>query len=293
MLTKNEAFESAIAADPHDNATRLVYADWLEEQGDARHFEQREWVKANRDIARVVSGEKVEPYAVHLNTLRSIVQGYFEPVTRIDSLTAQQQSLLKWFELAGLKTGLATGPTNRNKCETAVRLAYRLAGLVEPEEIIWAASPKAGVKIIANSSVRASVRDSVRDSVRASVWDSVRTSVQDSVQDSVWASVRASVRNSVWDSVWASVWASVRNSVRNSVCYGSHDSHWLSFYSTLSAFGLYKKCGPLDGLFRTLECGWWWPCSDIAVLTELPIEVVMNGRKISRIVYGDGFKLNQ
>jgi uncharacterized protein (TIGR02996 family) len=35
-MTDHEAFLTAIAADPRDRATRLIYADWLEEQGDAR-----------------------------------------------------------------------------------------------------------------------------------------------------------------------------------------------------------------------------------------------------------------
>jgi uncharacterized protein (TIGR02996 family) len=35
-MTKDEAFLKAISADPNDNALRLVYADWLDEQNDPR-----------------------------------------------------------------------------------------------------------------------------------------------------------------------------------------------------------------------------------------------------------------
>ena len=35
-MTDDRAFLEAIAADPDDEATRLVYADWLEEHGDSR-----------------------------------------------------------------------------------------------------------------------------------------------------------------------------------------------------------------------------------------------------------------
>ena len=36
----------------------------------------------------------------------------------------------------------ATGPADRAAAEEGVRLAYRTAGLAEPERIIWAASPR-------------------------------------------------------------------------------------------------------------------------------------------------------
>lgn len=38
-MTDNEAFVRAILADPGDQATRLVYADWLEENGDKQRAE--------------------------------------------------------------------------------------------------------------------------------------------------------------------------------------------------------------------------------------------------------------
>src|SRR5262249_51186381 len=33
---RDQAFLQAVVADPADDATRLIYADWLEEQGDPR-----------------------------------------------------------------------------------------------------------------------------------------------------------------------------------------------------------------------------------------------------------------
>lgn len=43
-------FEEAIAENPYDRATRLVYADWLEEHGhDDEALVQREWTKEWQD----------------------------------------------------------------------------------------------------------------------------------------------------------------------------------------------------------------------------------------------------
>jgi len=35
-MNEDEAFVQAIAANPNDDMLRLIYADWLEERGDAR-----------------------------------------------------------------------------------------------------------------------------------------------------------------------------------------------------------------------------------------------------------------
>jgi uncharacterized protein (TIGR02996 family) len=57
-----EAFEAALAADRYDSTTRLVYADWLEEQGDDdKAAEQRrmatpEWVAADQWMHEFASG---------------------------------------------------------------------------------------------------------------------------------------------------------------------------------------------------------------------------------------------
>jgi uncharacterized protein (TIGR02996 family) len=51
---QREAFLAAIAADRYDTATRLVFADWLEERGDddtateQRRMATREWVEADK-----------------------------------------------------------------------------------------------------------------------------------------------------------------------------------------------------------------------------------------------------
>ncbi|MCX5202856.1 hypothetical protein OG897_15535 [Streptomyces sp. NBC_00237] len=42
----------------------------------------------------------------------------------------------------------ATGPADRAAAEEGIRLAYRTAGLAEPERIVWAASPRAAVEAV-------------------------------------------------------------------------------------------------------------------------------------------------
>jgi uncharacterized protein (TIGR02996 family) len=46
--TDRDAFEAALDADPDDWSLRLVYADWLDENGDADLARCQRWMAANR-----------------------------------------------------------------------------------------------------------------------------------------------------------------------------------------------------------------------------------------------------
>jgi hypothetical protein len=58
----------------------------------------------------------------------------------------------------------ATGPADRAAAENGVRRAYRLAGLAEPERVVWVGSPRAAITLIRDdlSDRGPSVRDAVR-----------------------------------------------------------------------------------------------------------------------------------
>jgi uncharacterized protein (TIGR02996 family) len=55
-MTDRQAFERSLADNPHDDTTRQVFADWLEESGlDDEATSQREWIVSRdwlRDFAR-------------------------------------------------------------------------------------------------------------------------------------------------------------------------------------------------------------------------------------------------
>ncbi len=246
---------------------------------------------------------------------------------RIETLSAEQQQLMKQYRDKWLAIGLSTEPANRADAERGIELAYAAAGLAKPQ-IVWCGSPLSqgltravlkdralwdsvwasvwdSVWASVGASVRASVWDSVRDSVwasvRASVGDSVRASVWDSVRDSVWASVRASVWDSVWASVWASVRASVGDSVRDSVGdsgYGQHDAGWLAFYEYFhDACGLVAHTEKLGGLWLIAQsAGWFLPHRGMCFISERHnVCKLKDGRIHSEagpaIAYPDGFAI--
>ena len=175
-------------------------------------------------------------------------------MSRIDALTPDQIARYSEHVDRWTRIGLCTDPADRPRAEDAMRRCYSLAGLVQPQRIVWCESPmsqaitryiagasvggsvRVGVWVSVGAGVRASVWDSVRASVRAGVGDSAGASVGDSVRagvlagvgdsvgdrvgDSVLAGVRASVWDRVGDSVLAGVWDRVGDSVRAGVLAG-------------------------------------------------------------------------
>jgi uncharacterized protein (TIGR02996 family) len=56
-MTEEEAFLRAIAASPTDNTTRLVYADWLEERGDALSTVKANYLRTDARLSELAEGD--------------------------------------------------------------------------------------------------------------------------------------------------------------------------------------------------------------------------------------------
>ena len=57
-MTHAEAFLQAILEDPADDAPRLIYADWLEENGDAG---RADFIRIQCELARLPEGDPRRP----------------------------------------------------------------------------------------------------------------------------------------------------------------------------------------------------------------------------------------
>jgi hypothetical protein len=148
----------------------------------------------------------------------------------IEKLTQSQIDRMPEFVERWLKIGLCTDPADRPAAEDGVRLAYKMAGLKEPERIVWCGSPLS------------------QGLTRAIVFG-LTGNAEANVGDSVWASVRASVRASVWASVGA---------VRASV-YGQHEAGWLAFHEYFcDVCGLPEQTQKLCGIWKVAQSANWW-----------------------------------
>ncbi|SER08775.1 hypothetical protein SAMN04487983_101124 [Streptomyces sp. yr375] len=148
----------------------------------------------------------------------------------------------------------AVGAADRVAAEAGVRRAYRQAGLREPEEVVWAGSPREAVTLIR---ALAEPGPSVRETVRSAPWARERQRLHTELGAAGWAAHWAATGGRLWDSTQALV-----NRIRAGVLadlvgqdtgkaasevrlilldavLGQHDAPWLAAFPTAD--------GPLDG----------------------------------------------
>ncbi|MGW0136299.1 DUF6745 domain-containing protein [Streptomyces sp. NPDC003299] len=188
----------------------------------------------------------------------------------------------------------ATGPADRAAAEAGVRLAYRRAGLAEPERVLWARSPREGVALVR---ALTDAGPSVREAVRSRPWAAARARLHEELGPAGWSAHWSATGGRLWETTEALVErirrgllddlagdgdrreaAAVRLVLLDAVL-GQHDAPWLAAFSTEGA--------PLDGLALVApNAGWWWPLEEAAVVCERP--VALHRDEAGRLDHGDG-----
>ena len=125
--------------------------------------------------------------------------------------------------------------------------------------------------------------------VGAQVWDQVGAQVWTQVGAQVEAQVRAQVRGQE---------SSPRRIEWLWPIYGQHEAGWLSYYDVLRRTSIAATIAPLDGLLQVARhAGWWWPFTDVVILTERPTalhrdaEGRLHHPDGPAIAYADGWSL--
>ncbi|MEU7463558.1 MULTISPECIES: DUF6745 domain-containing protein [Streptomyces] len=212
----------------------------------------------------------------------------------------------------------ATGPADRAAAEEGVRLAYRLAGLPEPETVVWADSPREGASLVARLTTEGTAGRSVRDAVRARPWATARRQLFDRLGSDGWAEHWALTGAQTWDGLVmlterirtgliedlavtavasdaatdtpvdedaaAKAAAAAEQSVRLTLLdavLGQHDAAWLA------AFDGQEGGEALAGIAAVARAaGWWWPYERTAVVCERPVALHLD--EAGRLDRADG-----
>ncbi|MEU2075399.1 DUF6745 domain-containing protein [Streptomyces sp. NPDC013489] len=209
----------------------------------------------------------------------------------------------------------ATGPADRAAAEAGVRLAYRTAGLAEPERVLWADSPLAAVALVRGL---AGQGRSVRDEVRTRPWAEERRRLHDALGPAGWAAHWQATGAHLWDltrSLADRIRAGVTQAATAAVpaapadpaaaedsggaalpapsgreatavrlvlldaVLGQHDAAWLAAFE--------GQGDRLAGLAAVAaQAGWWWPYEKVAVVCERPVE--LHRDEAGRLDRGDG-----
>ncbi|MFF7446519.1 MULTISPECIES: DUF6745 domain-containing protein [unclassified Streptomyces] len=188
----------------------------------------------------------------------------------------------------------STAPAERATAEEGVRRAYRLAGLAEPERVVWAGSPSQAVTLIRQLP---DPGPSVRDAVRNAPWVRERSRLHAELGAAGWSEHWAATGGKLWESTQELVdrirsgvveelagrdtgreAAQVRLLLVDAVL-GQHDAPWLAAFPA--------DDGPLDALATVCRsAGWWWPFARVAVLSERP--VALHRDEAGRLDHGEG-----
>ncbi|WP_327243053.1 DUF6745 domain-containing protein [Streptomyces sp. NBC_01320] len=186
----------------------------------------------------------------------------------------------------------ATGAADRGAAEDGVRLAYRSAGLAEPEQIVWADSPKAAVEVVEKL---VDAGRSVRDEVRTCPWAEERRRMYDELGSAGWSSLWSATGAQLWETT-AALAERIRTGVVSALAkspedesdvrlvlldavLGQHDAAWLAAFD--------GRGNRLDGLAEVARhAGWWWPYERTVVISERP--ETLHRDEAGRLDRGDG-----
>ncbi|WP_449064382.1 DUF6745 domain-containing protein [Planomonospora algeriensis] len=200
-----------------------------------------------------------------------------------DALTATARG---WEEIA-----FRAGAADRPGAEAGVRLAYRAAGLAEPERIVWVDSPLAG----ARAATALDAGRPVREEVRTRQWERARAAVHASLGISGWSLAWSLTGGRLWGPVGdlatqirrsiaaaeetEEAGAALRNSTLDAVL-GQQDAAWLALFDALGR-------PETEGLAQVARsAGWWWPFERAAVVCERPTE--LHRDELHRLHRADG-----
>ncbi|MFF4560228.1 DUF6745 domain-containing protein [Streptomyces sp. NPDC001435] len=213
-----------------------------------------------------------------------------------------------------------TTPADRERAERGVRLAYRRAGLLEPERVVWAGSPREAITLIRGME---DTGPSVREAVRTAPWAVERGRLHAELGAVGWSAHWAVTGGLLWETTQALV-ERIRQGVLEELTgtapggaggaagpgaseeAGTPDGATRAARSReeaeirlllldavlgqhdapwLAAFPTDRA--PLDGLGEVCRsAGWWWPFAKVAVVCERP--TALHRDEAGRLDRGDG-----
>ncbi|MFJ1546208.1 DUF6745 domain-containing protein [Streptomyces sp. NPDC088246] len=186
----------------------------------------------------------------------------------------------------------ATGAADRAAAEDGLRLAYRSAGLAEPERIVWVDSPRAAVEAVEKL---VDAGRSVRDEVRTRPWAQERRRMYDELGPAGWSALWSATGAQLWETtaalaerIRAGVVADLTERPEDEsdvrlvlldAVLGQHDAAWLAAFD--------GRGERLDGLAEVARhAGWWWPYERAVVISERP--EALHRDEAGRLDRGDG-----
>jgi hypothetical protein len=126
---------------------------------------------------------------------------------KIERLTAEQEAYLPRFREQWLDRGVATGPCDRDRTETAVKKLYAAKNIPAPKIVIWMDSPLGGCFAAGVLKQLPAAKDQLRDQLQGQLGDQLRGQLQGQLGGQLWGQLR--------DQLWGQLWGQLRGQLRD------------------------------------------------------------------------------
>ncbi|MFB2973336.1 DUF6745 domain-containing protein [Aerosakkonema sp. BLCC-F183] len=207
---------------------------------------------------------------------------------RITELTSEQETLIPLIGDKWVKIALDTSPTDKQKAEEAIVLAYVYLGLKPPQQILWFDNPLAAVNwMVAN---RYSLREGF---INYNIWLKLEKiiiyfAIERSVEIRLINILHSKLRNieiitheilgAVWDAIDEDLFENNRNFIESNLYIGSNgisQVQYLAFYEYLQTIGV--DCSKVKGMWEAAKhCALWWDFKHIAIATPKPKAIALD-----------------
>jgi hypothetical protein len=212
---------------------------------------------------------------------------------------------------------LSTLPADRAAGEAAISALYELAGQPAPR-FVWVDSPNAALDIVPRGvPMRAFTQThTLADLPVAHRIATLATRLRNTLDRWVGHPWAVSWSPGVPDPLDAAVRDPLRDLVRDAICtpvrlalpmadrltwYGQHDAYWIAHYDAWRRVHdrKYLSQGLELDLWAALarSCGWWWPLDGQCVVSERPVSVRTEDRRLHNadgpaVAYADGWTVH-
>ena len=197
----------------------------------------------------------------------------------ITELTPEQEAQLKVYAEKWRKIGLSTEPANRPEAERGVNLAYELAGLKPPKEIIWCQSPyEMWSRYLHLPSEVFTIGDIINSSIHHQIWKVTNT--PHNIANPVYEWFTYGTIDNIVESMWNLLEQQlIIDSIEFFATYGQHDIQICCLIDFLTNV-LNLNTAQLKNFLLTSHGGWWQPLPNICYISERLSRVQFDSHRV-------------
>ena len=220
---------------------------------------------------------------------------------KIEKLTPEQEAYLPIFRKEYFDRATSSKRIDRDKLQNAINDAYIEIGKEKPMLIILQSPMQAmmAIKFMKHfsskqtgESLGAQLWDQLGDQLRAQLGDQLRDQLGDQLRAQLGDQLRDQLRDQL---------GGQKDIYDGNYLWGSQDLYWIAWYTFSNKIGVKftadqsRKLEIMQSI--GFECEWWWPYEGICFVSEKPVEINWDDRKLlhaetkAAIKYDDGYSL--